>query len=41
MIPSLPGFGFSGPTHEAGWTTGRIARALVELMSRLGYERGR
>lgn len=39
VIPSLPGFGFSGPTREAGWNDGRIARALLELMSRLGYER--
>jgi pimeloyl-ACP methyl ester carboxylesterase len=39
VIPSLPGFGFSGPTHETGWTTERMARAWAELMSRLGYER--
>lgn len=39
VIPSLPGFGFSGPTREAGWNDGRIADALLELMSRLGYER--
>lgn len=39
VIPSLPGFGFSGPTREAGWNDGRIAAALLELMSRLGYER--
>ena len=39
VIPSLPGFGFSGPTREAGWNDGRIAKALLELMSRLGYER--
>ena len=38
-MPSLPGFAFSGPTREAGWTTGRIARAFAELMRRLGYER--
>lgn len=37
VIPSLPGFGFSGPTHEAGWNDGRIASAMLELMSRLGY----
>ena len=37
--PSLPGFGFSGPTLEAGWTNDRIARAWAELMARLGYER--
>jgi pimeloyl-ACP methyl ester carboxylesterase len=39
VIPSLPGFGFSGPTREAGWNDGRIVNALLELMSRLGYER--
>jgi pimeloyl-ACP methyl ester carboxylesterase len=39
VIPSLPGFGFSGPTREAGWNRHRTARAWAELMSRLGYER--
>ncbi|HEX5117426.1 MAG TPA: epoxide hydrolase [Pseudonocardiaceae bacterium] len=39
VIPSVPGFGFSGPTVDAGWTTDRIARAWVELMRRLGYDR--
>ena len=39
VIPSLPGYGFSGPTREAGWTTGRAARAWAELMARLGYRR--
>jgi epoxide hydrolase len=39
VIPSLPGYGFSGPTHEEGWNNGRIARAWAELMRRLGYER--
>ena len=39
IIPSLPGFGFSGPTKEAGWNNGRIAKAFLELMTRLGYER--
>ncbi|WP_018787173.1 epoxide hydrolase family protein [Micromonospora sp. CNB394] len=39
VIPSLPGFGFSGPTVEAGWDTDRIARAWAELMRRLGYHR--
>lgn len=39
VIPSLPGFGFSGPTHDAGWTSMRIARAFAELMRRLGYDR--
>ena len=39
VIPSLPGFGFSGPTRDTGWTTSRIARAWAELMNRLGYDR--
>ncbi|CAN7665583.1 epoxide hydrolase family protein [Aminobacter sp. LjRoot7] len=39
VIPSLPGFGFSGPTREAGWNDGRIASAMLELMSQLGYQR--
>ena len=39
VIPSLPGFGFSGPTRSAGWNRYRTARAWVELMARLGYER--
>ncbi|MFI0445736.1 epoxide hydrolase family protein [Actinomadura sp. 6N118] len=39
VAPSLPGFGFSGPTRETGWNLRRVARAWEELMSRLGYER--
>jgi pimeloyl-ACP methyl ester carboxylesterase len=39
VVPSLPGFGFSGPTGERGWDLDRIARALAELMTRLGYPR--
>jgi pimeloyl-ACP methyl ester carboxylesterase len=39
VAPSLPGFGFSGPTREPGWDATRIARAMAELMRRLGYER--
>lgn len=39
VIPSVPGFGFSGPTSDGGWTTDRIARAWAELMRRLGYRR--
>jgi pimeloyl-ACP methyl ester carboxylesterase len=39
VIPSIPGFGFSGPTREAGWTVPRIAGAWAELMRRLGYAR--
>ena len=39
VIPSLPGYGFSGPTHETGWNRYRMAKAWAELMRRLGYER--
>ncbi|GAA2210963.1 epoxide hydrolase [Nonomuraea monospora] len=39
VIPSLPGYGFSGPLPGAGWTDGRTAAAMAELMARLGYER--
>ncbi|WP_238007740.1 epoxide hydrolase [Dactylosporangium sp. AC04546] len=39
VIPSLPGYGFSGPTRAPGWNRYRIARAWNELMARLGYER--
>jgi pimeloyl-ACP methyl ester carboxylesterase len=39
VIPSLPGFGFSGPTHDRGWDVGRVARAWATLMQRLGYAR--
>jgi pimeloyl-ACP methyl ester carboxylesterase len=39
VIPSLPGYGFSGPTRSPGWNRYRTARAWVELMHRLGYER--
>jgi len=39
VVPSLPGFGFSGPTREQGWEIRRIAAAFAELMARLGYPR--
>ena len=39
IAPSIPGFGFSGPTREPGWTTRRVAAAWAELMRRLGYDR--
>jgi pimeloyl-ACP methyl ester carboxylesterase len=39
VIPSLPGYGFSGQPAETGWDPGRIARAWAELMHRLGYDR--
>jgi epoxide hydrolase len=37
VIPDAPGYGFSNPVTEAGWTTARVARAYDELMRRLGY----
>jgi pimeloyl-ACP methyl ester carboxylesterase len=37
VIPSLPGFGFSGKPREKGWNPDRIARAWAELMRRMGY----
>src|SRR5690242_18898266 len=39
VIPSLPGYGFSGKQATTGWGPDRIARAWVELMGRLGYTR--
>jgi pimeloyl-ACP methyl ester carboxylesterase len=39
VIPSLPGYGFSGKPATTGWGPDRIARAWVELMRRLGYTR--
>jgi hypothetical protein len=39
VLPSLPGYGFSGEPTELGWESGRIARAWAELMKRLGYTR--
>jgi pimeloyl-ACP methyl ester carboxylesterase len=38
VAPSLPGFGFSGPTTERGWGVERIAQAWVTLMEQLGYD---
>ena len=37
VIPSMPGYGFSGKPATTGWGPDRIARAWVELMGRLGY----
>jgi pimeloyl-ACP methyl ester carboxylesterase len=37
VLPSIPGYGFSGPTREPGWNVARIAQAWDELMTRLGY----
>jgi pimeloyl-ACP methyl ester carboxylesterase len=39
VLPSLPGYGFSGEPTELGWDSGRTARAWAELMHRLGYTR--
>ncbi|HEX2396766.1 MAG TPA: epoxide hydrolase [Solirubrobacteraceae bacterium] len=39
VLPSLPGYGFSGEPAEVGWDPGRVARAWAELMGRLGYGR--
>jgi pimeloyl-ACP methyl ester carboxylesterase len=39
VLPSLPGYGFSGEPAELGWDPGRTARAWAELMRRLGYTR--
>jgi pimeloyl-ACP methyl ester carboxylesterase len=39
VIPSLPGYGFSGEPTELGWESGRIAQAWAVLMQRLGYTR--
>jgi pimeloyl-ACP methyl ester carboxylesterase len=39
VLPSLPGYGFSGEPVEVGWDLGRTARAWAELMARLGYSR--
>jgi pimeloyl-ACP methyl ester carboxylesterase len=39
VLPSLPGYGFSGEPTEIGWDPGRVARAWAELMNRLGYTR--
>jgi len=39
VVPSMPGYGFSGQPAEAGWDPGRIAQAWAQLMRRLGYDR--
>src|SRR3712207_6461117 len=39
VIPSMPGYGFSGKPTSTGWGPERMARARAELMSRLGYDR--
>jgi microsomal epoxide hydrolase len=37
VVPSLPGFGFSGPLRDRGWDVPRVARAFAQLMASLGY----
>jgi pimeloyl-ACP methyl ester carboxylesterase len=37
VLPSIPGYGFSGEPMEIGWDPGRTARAWADLMQRLGY----
>jgi pimeloyl-ACP methyl ester carboxylesterase len=39
VLPSIPGYGFSGEPTELGWGPGRTAQAWAELMGRLGYGR--
>jgi pimeloyl-ACP methyl ester carboxylesterase len=39
VLPSLPGYGFSGEPREVGWDVARTGRAWAELMRRLGYRR--
>lgn len=39
VVPSIPGFGFSGPVSEPGWGLARIGAAFATLMARLGYDR--
>jgi pimeloyl-ACP methyl ester carboxylesterase len=38
VVPSLPGYAFSGPTRDRGWHPGRVARAWATLMAGLGYD---
>jgi pimeloyl-ACP methyl ester carboxylesterase len=39
VLPSVPGYGFSGEPTELGWWAGRVAQAWPQLMNRLGYTR--
>jgi pimeloyl-ACP methyl ester carboxylesterase len=39
VLPSLPGYGFSGEPADLGWNVGRVAQAWAKLMHRLGYTR--
>jgi pimeloyl-ACP methyl ester carboxylesterase len=39
VAPSIPGYGWSGPTHESGWDVRRVSETWKKLMARLGYDR--
>lgn len=39
VAPSIPGYGWSGPTRASGWDVRRVAEAWATLMARLGYDR--
>ena len=39
VLPSMPGYGFSGKPQGTGWAPDRIARAWIVLMERLEYKR--
>lgn len=39
VVPSMPGYGFSGPTRTPGFDVNKVADALADVMSQLGYDR--
>lgn len=39
VLPSMPGYGFSGPAHQRGMSVDSVAGVVAKLMDRLGYER--
>jgi pimeloyl-ACP methyl ester carboxylesterase len=39
VVPSMPGYGFSGPTVQPGFHVNRVADAIAEVMAQLGYDR--
>jgi len=39
VVPSMPGYGFSGPTVQPGFDVNRVADAIAEVMDQLGYDR--
>ena len=39
VVPSMPGYGFSGPTRQPGFDVSRVADAIAEVMGQLGYDR--